>query len=115
MSAILLNMASDMQGNNAYAPRFTTINYGTTLSQNTLQNFTVPSNFEKWIAVFSYSAGADIFVSNNNDSEVPGSSFSSTTSQLCPATRLVNSGDILSFITSNTSATVLVSLYGYDS
>ncbi len=114
MAAIMFNMYGDTQGNNAYAPAFTDVNMSTMLSQDTLQNFTIPSDFSKWIAVFSYSTGANVFIASNVDAEVPGSSFSQTASQLSPATRLVRSGDVLSFITPDTTAIVSVSLYGYE-
>lgn len=111
MSAILLNMARDVQGNNAYAPPFTQINMSTILTSAEEQNFTVPTNFTDWIAVFSYAYG-NVLVANNFTAEIPTGSFANTTSQLMPACRHVKANDVLSFITPDATATVGVSLYG---
>ena len=107
----LLNMGRDVQGYNAYAPFFAVDGQSTTLSANAAQNFTVPSNFENWIAVFSYEPGSNVWVANNTTAAVPSTSFAATVSQLNPAARWVNAGDVLSFITGDATALVGVSLY----
>jgi|SRR5580692_9168513 hypothetical protein len=107
----LLDMNSDVRGYNAYAPAFSLDNQSTTLSANAEQHFTVPSNFAKWIAVFSYQPGSNVWVANNDTAAVPSSSFAATTSQFNPAARYVQAADVLSFITADTSALVGVSLY----
>src|SRR3954466_9416607 len=112
MAAILFDMHDDVQGNNAFAPKFTDINKATTLEADTEQHFTIPSDFAQWIVIFSYSSGANVFVACNEEAVTAGSSFEDTASQLMPATRCVKAGDVLSFITGDTMAIVGVSLYG---
>ena len=107
----LLDMNSDVRGYNAYAPQFSTDNQLTTLSAGVEQHFTVPSNFSKWIAAFSYEAGSNVLVANNSTAAVATGSFASTASQLNPAARYVKAGDVLSFITADTTAIVGISLY----
>lgn len=107
----LLDMNSDVRGYNAYAPQFADDNWLTTLSATVEQHFTVPSNYAKWIAVFSYEAGANVIVANNHTAAVATGSLTATFSQLNPATRYVESGDVLSLITGDTTAIVGVSLY----
>jgi hypothetical protein len=107
-----LNMNSDVRGYNAYAPSFAEDNQQVTLVQNVEQNFPVPLNNSKWIAVFSYEAGTDVWVANNATATLPAGSFASTASQLNPAARYVENGDTLSFITPDASgAQVGVSFY----
>lgn len=107
-----LNMNSDVRGYNAYAPAFADDNQQVILDQNAEQNFNVPTNFKEWIAVFSYEAGTNVWVANNAIANIPSATFASTLSQLNPAARYVQAGDILSFITSDTNgAQVGVSLY----
>lgn len=111
MSAIEFQMFSDTQGQNAFAPKFTATNQATTLDPASEQHFTVPSDFDKWVAIFSYSAGSDVFVACNETAAIPESTFEETASVLLPAVRFVNAGDVLSFISAE-SAIVGVSLYG---
>lgn len=106
-----LNMHSDVRGYNAFAPDFSSDGFTTTLAATVEQHFTVPDSFQNWIAVFSYQSGANVLVANNDTATVAGASFSTTTSQLNPAARHVEAGDILSFITADTTAIVGVSLY----
>lgn len=90
-------------------------NWSTTLAANVAQTTTVPSmpfaNCSGWIAVFSYSPGASVFVANNATATIPTSSFGATTSQLNPVGRFVKAGDVLSFITADTTDFVQVSFY----
>lgn len=107
----MLNFGRDVQGYNAYAPAFSVDNKSTILSANIEQHFTVPSDFENWIAVFSFEPGTSVWVANNQTSNVPSASFADTFSQLNPAARLVNAGDVLSFISPDTTASIGISLY----
>lgn len=108
----LLNFGRDVQGLNAYAPSFSQNKFSATLTNGAEEKLTVPSNYESWIAAFSFEPGANVWVSNNQTSEIPaGATFLSTTSELNPGSRKVSAGDVLSFITDNTTADVGVSLY----
>lgn len=115
------NMTRDVSGEVAYGLVINNkdgvggvINYQTTLSANTEQNFTVPTSSRTWAAIFSFGS-ASVWVACNDTAEIPGSSFSITSSQMDASVRQVNGGDILSFITSATTAEICISLYEIDS
>lgn len=109
-----LSFGRDINGYNAYAPSFSTVNQITTLSANVAQVVSVPSNFKNWIVAFSYQPGSSVWVALNAIAEIPGSSFSSSQSQLNPSTRTVQGGDEISLITGNTTAQVWVGFYALD-
>lgn len=106
------NMTRDINGYNGFGVLFPFDNFQTTLAANTEQHVTVPANYEKWIAIFSFSPGSNIWVANNATATVPGASFASNLSQLNPVARMVSADDVLSFITADsTSPYVNVSFY----
>ena len=106
------NLTKDVAGYNGFGLPFSEDCYETYLATTTEQHFTVPSNYQWWIAIFSYTPGANIWVANNHTAVVATSSFVATKSELNPAARLVKSGDVLSFITSDaTNPAVSVILY----
>lgn len=105
------NMTRDVNGLNGFGLEFSDDNQKVTLAVGVEQHFTVPSNFAFWLAVFSFEPGSTVWVANNDTAAVPSGSFSSTSSQLNPSARKVRGGDILSFITNNTTAEIGVSLY----
>jgi len=109
--SVQFNSFRDQAGNAAYAPQFTSDNYNVQLAESIAQSLTVPSNFNQWVAVFSFDPGLRIFVANNTTATVPGSSFAQSASQLNPGARVVNAGDVLSFITPDVSAFITVSFY----
>lgn len=109
----ILNFGRDVQGYNAYAPAPSDLKYSATLTNGSATSITVPSNFINWIVVFSYQPGSDIWVDFSGETAaVPaGATLSSTTSELLPATRLVNNGTNISVITANTTADIGIMLY----
>lgn len=106
-----LNFKKDTNGFNSYAPSFTNLNYSVTLAANTAQSLTVPETNAYFVAIFQVTPGASVWVANGVTAEVPGGTFSQTSSQLNPGARYVKAGDVLSFITSTTTAAVGVSFY----
>ena len=109
----LLNFGRDLQGYNAYAPTASADNWSATITNGAETNITVPSNYQVWIAVFSYQPGANVWVDLSGATAIVpvGSTLASTTSVLNPGARMVYAGDTISMITDNTSIDVGVSLY----
>lgn len=97
------NLTKDIAGYNGFGISFSLDGEGTSLAANAEQNFTVPSNYRNWIAIFSYTPGANIWVDGINTAVVPGTTFSATTAELNPSARAVVAGQKLSFITADTS------------
>ena len=106
------NLVRDIAGYNGFGLPFAVDGKKTYLAASAEQHFTVPSNYQWWIAIFSYTPGASIWVADGHTAEVPTGSFSDTFSELNPAARLVKAGDVLSFITNDaTLPEVNVALY----
>jgi len=107
----MLNFGRDVQGYNAYAPKPSTDKYSTTLAASTAATVTVPSNFENWIVVFSYSPSSSVWVSFTTTAAVPaGATLASSGSELNPAARSVTAGTVISVI-SSAIASVGVTFY----
>ena len=115
MQMTFFSMSRDINGYVGFGLPFSNEKYNTILSSGSAQTLTVPSSsnatYQKVLAVFSFEPGSVVWVSNNETAAVPGSSFASATSELNPAARLVNAGDVLSFITDNTTSEVGVTFY----
>lgn len=120
--ATKFSMAKDINGQNSFGLRFTDTAYSATLAASTATALTVPASgsiggsktqtINLWLAIFSYTPGSSVWVANNTTAAVPaGSSFATTVSQLNPAARLVQAGDVLSFITGSAGVSVSVILY----
>lgn len=109
----ILNFGRDNSGFNAYAPMFAVDNYSATLAAGSAQSITVPSNNQAWVAVFSFTPGASIWVARNTTATIPvGATFASTSSILNPGARTVFAGDTISIITDTTGGCdVGVTLY----
>jgi hypothetical protein len=73
------------------------------LAVGVAQSVTVPDNFENWIAIFSYTPGASIWVSFTTTAIAPTGAFSSSASTLNPAARQVKAGQTISFITADST------------
>ena len=102
MSTQLL-FGRDASGLNAYAPGFAVDCYSATLPNGSAESITVPSNFQNWIAVFSFTPGATVWVSLNDTAAIPaGATFAATTSELNPGARAVLAGDTISLISNST-------------
>lgn len=105
------NLNRDLTGAPAYSPPFAEDNKQVTLSAGAAQTMTVPSNYSVWEVMFSFGPGKEVWVANNHTATLPSGSVAATFSQLNPSSRFVNKGDVLSFITNDTTATVGASFY----
>lgn len=107
-----LNFGRDVQGLNAYAPQSPDDKYSVTLSNGVAVPFTVPDNFPVWILSIAADPGTSVWYSNGGTADNPaGATFAATTSELNPGPRLVYANDVLSFLTTNATADVQISLW----
>ena len=112
MNATKFLMTRDIAGYNGFGVTFTLNAKSAVLVAGVAQNFTVPDEYPNWIAIFSFSPGASVWVDGITTAVAPTGAFANTTSELNPAARLVKAGDVISFITSDiTSPAVSVLLY----
>lgn len=112
----LLNFGRDVQGMNAYAPDFPSYIYTATLSQGVDESITVPSLYKKYIMYVIIQPQSRVWVSNVATAAVPfGSSFTTSNSELIVSPieykRIVYSGDVISFLTPNTTCDTSVIFY----
>ena len=96
------NMIRDISGFNGFGIIPTYDIQGCSLTENAAQTFTVPDNYSNWIAIFSYTPGANVFVSFTTTAAVPTGTVSSLTSVLNPSARAVAGGSTFSVITPDT-------------
>jgi hypothetical protein len=118
----LYNINNGIKGVNAFGAPFSAIVYNTTLAANTEATVTIPggsalgninaSTNPQYLAVFSYSSGATVFVANNDTAAVPaGDSLAAATSIINPSARLVKAGDVLSIISAGTPSVSIELFY----
>jgi hypothetical protein len=112
MSSTKFLMTRDISGTNGFGVVFAQDGKSAVLAAGVEQHFTVPSNFPHWIAIFSYTPGASVWVDGITTAVAPTGAFADTTADLNPAAREVKAGQVLSFITSDASQPMVgVKLY----
>lgn len=102
---IQLNFGRDVQGFNAYAPYPSDLKYSATIASGGSATLTLPTNVTKWIVNFSLSPGSNCWVAYQGQTAIApvGATLATTTSELNPGQRLLNSTYISSgVITANT-------------
>lgn len=115
-------MSRDINGYNGFGLAISDTKYSATIAQDVAQSLTVPdegalgSGYStakpKYLAIFSYQPGASIWVAVNATAASPvGATFASSTSELNPTARYVAANDVLSFITTDTTAAIGVTFY----
>ena len=97
------NMTRDINGYNGFGIQPTYDIEGCLLPTDTEKVFTVPSNYANWMVIFSYTPGANVFVSFTDTAAVPDNTVSSVTSVLNPAGRALSAGTSISVITPETT------------
>ena len=93
------NMIRDISGYNGFGIIPTYDIQGCSLAANVAQTFTAPSNYSNWIAIFTYTPGANVFVSFTTTAAVPTGTVGSLTSVMNPSARAVAGGSTFSVIT----------------
>lgn len=98
-----LSTTKDINGYNAFGifPTYDIEAGG--LAANTEQHFTVPSNEEYWLAIFTYQPGASVWVNFSGTATVPNTTFAAVHTALNPAGRQVKAGSTISMITADTN------------
>jgi hypothetical protein len=104
-------MTRDVNGYNGFGLIPAEDKYSTTLAATVAQTFTVPDNFQNWIAVFSFEPGSSVWVAHNTTATLPGGSVASSVSELNPTVWQVKGGDTISAISNNTTAEIGVKFY----
>lgn len=116
-------LTRDINGYNGFGLQFADNKYNATIAQSTDTTLTIPGDapmgavnnvtINKYIAIFSYEPGAQVWVANNATAAVPvGATFATTTSEQNPSARVVDAGDVLHFITPDSGgANISVILY----
>lgn len=105
----------DNSGAVAYGLVPSDTNFVVALTASTESTLAVPasSNYSKFVAVFSYSAGATVFVGHGTTAlTIPTGSFSASSASISPPVRQYSKGDTLRFLSADTGMYVGVSFYG---
>ncbi len=106
-----LSLTKDINGYNAFGLIPTYDIWAASLTGAAEQHFVVPANNEYWLAIFTYSPGANVWVDFTTTATVPGGTIGPVTVVLNPAGRQVKAGQTISIITSDaTSPFVCVEL-----
>ena len=112
----MLNLGRDSGGLNTYLTPNSNIKYSILLAAGVAQTITVPlaenSSQYKWDVIFSFEPGAIVWTAINNTAAYPTGAAALTNSSLNRVgyARL-NSGDVISFITEDTTVEVGVEFY----
>lgn len=116
-------LTRDINSFNGFGLPFSDNKYSATIAQSTDTTLTIPGSapmgyvnnitVNKYIAIFSYEPGAQVWVANGVTAAIPvGATFASTDSEQNPSARQVDAGDVLHFFTPDSGgASISVVLY----
>lgn len=112
----LLNFGRDVQGYNTYAPQFPTNIFTSTLAATTAESVTVPGNYPTWLMYVRVQPNGWCWCSRTTTAAVPaGGTLASASSEIIVGTiefkRTVYAGDVISFITPNTTCDIEVAFF----
>ena len=96
-------MTRDVNGFNGFGIFPTYDIFAGSLAANVAQSIVVPSNQQYWLAIFTFTPGANIWVDFAGAATVPTNTVGAFTSVLNPAGREVKAGSTISFITADTT------------
>ena len=98
-------MTRDIGGYNGFGIIPTYDIQGCSLTASAAQTFTVPSNYANWIAIFSYTPGANVFVRfDGSAATVPSGTNAAIKVSLNPSARAVAGGSTFSVITPDSTS-----------
>lgn len=105
-------MIRDISGYNGFGIIPTYDIEGCSLTASAAQTFTVPNNYANWIAIFSYTPGAAVFVDfTGATATVPGGTVGTITTALNPSARAVKGGSTFSVISADATSPFVVVEY----
>ena len=112
MSTPQLLFGRDTQGYNAYAPQPSTVKYSATLTVGNATSITVPTSYESWIVSFRYYPN-DVWVDVSGAAAIipVGATLAATTSEMNPASLMLEGGTNISMITGLATADVSVVMW----
>ena len=96
-----LSMTRDINSYNAFGIFPTYDIYAGSLAAGVAQSIVVPSNEQYWLAIFTFTPGASIWVDFASAATTPTTTVGAFTSVLNPAGRQVKAGSTISFITAD--------------
>jgi hypothetical protein len=98
-----LSLTKDINGYNAFGIIPTYDIFAGALAASTEQHFTVPSTFQYWLAIFTFSPGANVWVDFSGTASVPSSTVGEVSVVLNPSGRQVFQGSTISLITADST------------
>jgi hypothetical protein len=112
-------MTRDINGYNGFGIPFAPEDkYSAILNAGVAQSIVVPDNYKNWIAIFSYTPGASVWVDGHTTAVAPAGAVAATTAELNPAARQVSGGQTISFITADATtpmiSVILLVISPYD-
>ena len=110
------NMVRDINGYNGFGLKFSNSQFQALVASGVESTLEVPvspdATYPNLIAIFSFSPGSSVWVSLNQSATIPISgTFSQCNCELNPSARFVQTGDILSFISDDSTNEIGVSFY----
>lgn len=109
------NMTRDINGYNGFGLPPSQDMFSGVIEAGVEQTVTVPespySDFPHVLAVFGLEPGSNNWVAYNQTAVAAAGSLASTNSELNPSARILKGGDVIHFITNDTSNEIGVSFY----
>lgn len=106
-----LTMTRDINGYNAFGLIPSSDSYAGILVATVAQTITVPSEAPAYLAVMSFTPGANVFVNFVTTAVTPAGAIGADLNELNPAGRRVLAGSTISFITPDASGSYVSVLY----
>jgi hypothetical protein len=106
-----MNMTRDINGFVDFILPISDTKYSVNLATAVDQSVTVPSDAKVFNAIFGIEPGTVVWVSVNEPASLPTGTFAISRSAMNPAGLRVNAGDVIHFVTDDTTAEVGVQFY----
>jgi hypothetical protein len=104
-------MTKDVAGYNGFGLVPSSDSYAGLLAMGVADSVTVPSQYPRYLAVFSFTPGSNVWVDVLTTAAAPAGAISATSAELNPAARLVQKNQTISFITQDTAGAYVSVLF----